>query len=127
MSVVVRNSSGELLLYTTGADMMIYQRLKDGPAMQKLNSITRDHMEKYADVACGNVAEIDRRKDEKPNAIDDLMEEKIEQGLELIGATAIEDKLQEGVPQCLANLTKAGMKVWMLKGDKEETATNISY
>ncbi|RQM14644.1 hypothetical protein DD237_005766 [Peronospora effusa] len=66
----------------------------DGPAMQKLNSITRDHMEKYADVACkldphwfqqwnvrfddaqGNVAEIDRRKDEKPNAIDDLMEEK---------------------------------------------------
>ncbi|CAI5729783.1 unnamed protein product [Peronospora effusa] len=102
MFVVVRNSSGELLLYTTGADMMIYQRLKDGPAMQKLNSITRDHMEKYADDglctlaltikkldphwfqqwnvrfddAQGNVAEIDRRKDEKPNAIDDLMEEK---------------------------------------------------
>ena len=73
-----------------------------------------------------NVAEIDRRKDGKPNAIDDLMEE-IEQGLELIGATAIEDKLQEGVPQCLANLTKAGIKVWMLTGDKEETAINISY
>ncbi|RMX68185.1 hypothetical protein DD238_007664 [Peronospora effusa] len=152
MSVVVRKSSGELLLYTKGADMMIYQRLKDGPAMQKLKNITRDHMEKYADDglrtlalaikkldphwfqqwkvrfddAQGNVAEIDRRKDGKPNAIDDLMEE-IEQGLELVGATAIEDKLQEGVPQCLANLTKAGIKVWMLTGDKEETAINISY
>ncbi|UIZ28466.1 hypothetical protein KXD40_009351 [Peronospora effusa] len=152
MSVVVRKSSGELLLYTKGADMMIYQRLKDGPAMQKLKNITRDQMEKYADDglrtlalaikkldphwfqqwrvrfddAQGNVAEIDRRKHGKPNAIDDLMEE-IEQGLELVGATAIEDKLQEGVPQCLANLTKAGIKVWMLTGDKEETAINISY
>ncbi|EEY63415.1 phospholipid-transporting ATPase, putative [Phytophthora infestans T30-4] len=152
MSVVVRKPSGELLLYTKGADMMIYQRLKDDPAMLKLKNITRDHMEKYADDglrtlalavkklderwfqqwkmrfddAQGNVAEIDRRKDGKPNAIDALMEE-IEEGLELIGATAIEDKLQDGVPQCLANLTRAGIKVWMLTGDKEETAINISY
>ncbi|CAH0514358.1 unnamed protein product [Peronospora belbahrii] len=152
MSVVVRKPNGELLLYTKGADMMIYQRLKDDPAMVKLKNITRDHMEKYADDglrtlalaikkldeswfqqwkkrfddAQGNVAEIDRRKGGKPNAIDDLMEE-MEEGLELIGATAIEDKLQEGVPQCLANLTRAGIKVWMLTGDKEETAINISY
>ena len=49
MSVVVRKPSGELLLYTKGSDMLIYQRLKDGPAMQKLRNITRDHMEKYAD------------------------------------------------------------------------------
>ncbi|KAG3115428.1 Phospholipid-transporting ATPase 3 [Phytophthora idaei] len=152
MSVVVRKPSGELLLYTKGADMMIYQRLKNDPAMLKLKNTTRDHMEKYADDGLrtlalavkklderwfqqwkmrfddvqGNVAEIDRRKDGKPNAIDDLMEE-IEEGLELIGATAIEDKLQDGVPQCLANLTRAGIKVWMLTGDKEETAINISY
>ena len=49
MSVVVRKPSRELLLYTKGSDMLIYQRLKDGPAMQKLRNITRDHMEKYAD------------------------------------------------------------------------------
>ena len=48
MSVVVRKPSGELLLYTKGSDMLIHQRLKDGPAMQKLRNITRDHMEKYA-------------------------------------------------------------------------------
>ncbi|RLN46338.1 hypothetical protein BBJ28_00021417 [Nothophytophthora sp. Chile5] len=152
MSVVVRKPTGELLLYTKGADMMIYQRLKEDPAMQKIKNVTRDHMEKYADdglrtlalavkplderwfqqwkmrfdEAQGSVAEIDRRKDGKPNAIDDLMEE-IEENLELIGATAIEDKLQDGVPQCLANLTRAGIKVWMLTGDKEETAINIAY
>ncbi|GLD94843.1 hypothetical protein PINS_up003468 [Pythium insidiosum] len=78
------------------------------------------------DDAQGNVAEIDKRKDGKPNAIDDLMEE-IEENLELIGATAIEDKLQDGVPKCLEHLTKAGIKVWMLTGDKEETAINIGY
>ena len=51
------------------------------------------------DDVLGNVAEIDRCIDGKPNAIDDLME-KIEQGLELIGATASKDKLHDGVPQC---------------------------
>uniref|UniRef100_K3W6I2 Phospholipid-transporting ATPase n=1 Tax=Globisporangium ultimum (strain ATCC 200006 / CBS 805.95 / DAOM BR144) TaxID=431595 RepID=K3W6I2_GLOUD len=152
MSVVVRRPNGELYLYSKGADMMIYQRLKDDPAMDQLKKVTRDHMEKYADdglrtlalavkkldekwfqkwkikfdEAQGNVAELDRRKDGKPNAIDSLMEE-IEENLELIGATAIEDKLQDGVPKCLAHLTAAGIKVWMLTGDKEETAINIAY
>jgi phospholipid-transporting ATPase len=152
MSVVTRTPEGGLYLYSKGADMMIYQRLKNDPAMVKLKCITRDHMEQFADdglrtlalavkklderwfqswkmrfdEAQGNVAEIERRKDGKPNAIDDLMEE-IEKDLELIGATAIEDKLQDGVPQCLSHLTAAGIKVWMLTGDKEETAINIAY
>jgi phospholipid-transporting ATPase len=70
------------------------------------------------DYVQGNVAEIDHRKDGKPNAIDDLMEE-IEEGLELIVATPIEDKLQDGVPQCLTNLTSAGIKVWMLTATRK--------
>lgn len=43
----------------------------------------------------------------------------------LIGATAIEDKLQEGVPETIANLAKADIKIWVLTGDKQETAINI--
>ena len=48
----------------------------------------------------------------------DRLYEDIETNLKLIGMTAIEDKLQEGVPQCIESLTQAGMKVWMLTGDK---------
>jgi phospholipid-transporting ATPase len=49
----------------------------------------------------------------------------LEQDLELVGATAIEDKLQDGVPNTIHQLTLAGIKVWMLTGDKLETAQNI--
>lgn len=44
-----------------------------------------------------------------------------------MGATAIEDKLQQGVPETITMLIKAGIKVWVLTGDKIETAVNIGY
>jgi phospholipid-transporting ATPase len=43
----------------------------------------------------------------------------------LLGATAIEDKLQKGVPETIFTLLRAGIKVWMLTGDKQETAINV--
>ena len=51
----------------------------------------------------------------------------IEKDLVLIGCTAIEDKLQEGVPSCIETLSRAGIKIWVLTGDKMETAINIAY
>ncbi|NWX94552.1 AT8B2 ATPase, partial [Nothoprocta pentlandii] len=45
----------------------------------------------------------------------------------LLGATAIEDKLQQGVPETIAVLTLANIKIWVLTGDKQETAVNIGY
>lgn len=53
--------------------------------------------------------------------------ERIEFDLELIGATAIEDKLQDGVSEAIDKLRRAGIKMWMLTGDKRETAVNIGY
>lgn len=53
--------------------------------------------------------------------------EMIEQNLELAGATAIEDKLQEGVPETIDKLRRASIKVWMLTGDKRETAIEIAH
>uniref|UniRef100_A0A8D3EET1 Phospholipid-transporting ATPase n=1 Tax=Scophthalmus maximus TaxID=52904 RepID=A0A8D3EET1_SCOMX len=47
--------------------------------------------------------------------------------LNLLGATAIEDKLQEGVPETIAVLSLANIKIWVLTGDKQETAVNIGY
>ena len=43
----------------------------------------------------------------------------------LLGATAIEDKLQDGVPDAIHTLQMAGIKVWVLTGDRQETAINI--
>ena len=51
----------------------------------------------------------------------------IEQGFDLAGATAIEDKLQQGVPETVDKLRRANIKIWMLTGDKRETAINIAH
>lgn len=47
------------------------------------------------------------------------------QNLQLLGATAIEDKLQDKVPETIETLMKADIKIWILTGDKQETAINI--
>jgi magnesium-transporting ATPase (P-type) len=52
--------------------------------------------------------------------------DEIESQLELIGVTAIEDKLQDEVPESIAKMISAGVKVWMITGDKQETAINIA-
>ncbi|KAK8953038.1 Phospholipid-transporting ATPase 1 [Platanthera guangdongensis] len=49
----------------------------------------------------------------------------VECQLNLLGATGIEDKLQEGVPETIESLRQAGIKVWVLTGDKQETAISI--
>lgn len=51
--------------------------------------------------------------------------EELESGLELLGSTAIEDKLQDNVDETIYDIRKAGIQVWVLTGDKVETAINI--
>ncbi len=51
----------------------------------------------------------------------------LEEGMELLGITAIEDRLQDEVPEVIADLAKAGIVLWMLTGDKEETAIQIGH
>mmetsp|Transcript_28576 Transcript_28576/g.27561 ORF Transcript_28576/g.27561 Transcript_28576/m.27561 type:complete len:171 (+) Transcript_28576:1793-2305(+) len=63
----------------------------------------------------------DPDKDQKLNELFDRME----QGLTFVGASAIEDKLQEGVPEAIAKLIEADIRVWVLTGDKQETAIEI--
>lgn len=53
--------------------------------------------------------------------------ELLEQDLDLVGASAVEDKLQDGVPETIEKMRQAGIKVWMLTGDKRETAINIAH
>ncbi|CAO2833067.1 unnamed protein product [Amaranthus hypochondriacus] len=51
----------------------------------------------------------------------------IEKDLTILGASAIEDRLQPGVPEAIESLRNAGIKVWVLTGDKQETAISIGY
>ena len=53
--------------------------------------------------------------------------EEIEVSMEILGSTAIEDKLQIGVPDAISRLAAAKIKIWVLTGDKEETAINIGF
>ena len=78
--------------------------------------------------ACASLDEIRLRDQHLPNKIDALMDE-VEHafgaGLAILGATAIEDRLQDGVPEAVHDLALAGIKIWVLTGDKQETAINI--
>ncbi|KAL3919948.1 MAG: hypothetical protein SGPRY_005444 [Prymnesium sp.] len=76
--------------------------------------------------ARGSATELEKKDREEPNEIDRLMG-LMEQDLVLLGSTAIEDKLQMGVPSAIADMSKAGISVWVLTGDKEETAINIAF
>ena len=51
----------------------------------------------------------------------------VESNLRILGASGIEDKLQQGVPEAIESLRMAGIKVWVLTGDKQETAISIGY
>ena len=55
------------------------------------------------------------------------VEEEIEQKMMLVGSSAIEDKLQENVKETIESFKDTGIKVWVLTGDKVETAINIGY
>ncbi|KAG6444921.1 hypothetical protein O3G_MSEX003645, partial [Manduca sexta] len=142
MSVILRKD-GEIRLYTKGADNVIYDRLKGNQA--EVRSKTQEHLNKFAGEGLRTLAlawrpleergfvEWKRRHQAAALALRDRDEqldaiyEEIETDLLLMGVTAIEDKLQDGVPETIANLSMAGIKIWVLTGDKQETAINIGY
>ncbi|XP_072228680.1 phospholipid-transporting ATPase ID-like [Leuresthes tenuis] len=143
MSVIVCSPEGKLTLYCKGADTIIYERLH--PSCNKLMEDTTGHLNEYAgdglrtlvlaykDLEESYLEEWRQRHHEASTAMEereerlDQLYEEIEKDLILLGATAVEDKLQDGVPQTIEQLAKADIKIWVLTGDKQETAENIGY
>ncbi|ODV86406.1 hypothetical protein CANARDRAFT_196601 [[Candida] arabinofermentans NRRL YB-2248] len=145
MSIVLRGPDGRIIMYTKGADNVIYERL--GPdSDEEILSKTAIHLSEFAQeglrtlcIAQKYINSDDFEKwhakyKEASNSIDDDREEKLEligeeleSGMTLLGGTAIEDRLQEGVPDSISILSKAGIKLWVLTGDKVETAINIGF
>jgi phospholipid-translocating ATPase len=143
MSVIIQKQSGEIVLLCKGADNIIYDRLtREQP---ELEADTLSHLESFAEeglrtlcFAYRNIP-VDEYHSWASRYLDacnslkdrevqvDTVSAEIENGLLLIGATAIEDQLQEGVPECIEVLGRAGIKIWVLTGDKMETAINIGF
>lgn len=154
MSVVVRHPlSKQVVVYTKGADSVIMELLSvassDGTNLEDQQMVIRErtqrHLDEYAKrglrtlcvakkvMSDTEYAEWLRNHFLAETSIDNreelLVESamRLENKLTLLGATGIEDRLQEGVPESIEALHKAGIKIWMLTGDKQETAVNIAY
>ncbi|XP_053340907.1 phospholipid-transporting ATPase VB [Clarias gariepinus] len=154
MSVIVRHpETNEIVMYTKGADSGIMERLQNtfqDKSQQKNESRkiahkTQKDLDMYARdglrtlcFARKVISEQAYRKwstmrQEAMSAIENkeklLMDTTayMENNLTLLGATGIEDRLQENVPETIQALREAGMQVWVLTGDKLETAVNIAY
>jgi phospholipid-translocating ATPase len=144
MSAIIRMPDKKIMLFCKGADSIIYSRLKRGE-QSELRRTTAEHLELFAReglrtlcIAQRELSEEEYRKwniehelaaaaiqdrEDKLEAVSDA----IERELTLLGGTAIEDRLQEGVPDTIALLAEAGIKLWVLTGDKVETAINIGF
>lgn len=145
MSIIVRQlgendqpGAHPILLLCKGADNVIFERL--APGGDELKAETEEQLDSFAHEGLRTLtlayrvvpegeynswveryrnalASVEDREDEIERVSDE-----VERDLLLSGATAIEDKLQDGVPETIADLKKAGIKVWVLTGDKLETA-----
>ncbi|XP_075056216.1 phospholipid-transporting ATPase VA [Mixophyes fleayi] len=153
MSVVVRHPlTDEIVVYTKGADSVILDLLqpcsKDnavGKYQRRIQAKTQNYLNCYAvdglrtlciakrvlskeEYACWLKFHL-QAESSLENREELLFQSavRLETNLHLLGATGIEDRLQEGVPETITRLRKAGIQIWVLTGDKQETAVNIGY
>ncbi|XP_062838289.1 phospholipid-transporting ATPase VD [Anolis carolinensis] len=154
MSVVVKHPIlNRIVVYTKGADSVMMDLLQKEPTgnentdknRKKMQERTQRHLDDYASkglrTLCIAMKILSDEEYEEwlqghflaessiENREELLLEsaERLENNLILLGATGIEDRLQEGVPETIESLRKAGINIWMLTGDKRETAVNIAY
>lgn len=142
MSIILKFPDGRIRLYCKGADTVIYERLSPSSKHKETTQTALDVFANetlrtlclcYKDISAEEFEAWSRRHKEAQVTMNDreaaldAVYEQIENNLMLIGATAIEDKLQDGVPETIAKLAKAEIKIWVLTGDKKETAENIGY
>lgn len=153
MSVVIRHPlTDEINVYTKGADSAVMDLLRPcssdnarGRHQKKIRSKTQNYLNLYAVEGLRTLCIAKRVLSqeeytrwlqghlEAESAVDNREELlfqsaiRLETNLQLLGATGIEDRLQEGVPETIAKLRQAGLQIWVLTGDKQETAVNIAY
>jgi phospholipid-translocating P-type ATPase (flippase) len=139
MSVILRLGS-EIILVTKGADSVI-----EGLLQEPISMAYRDRLKEYSQSGLRTLLVAYKRIDrhafrkwdkeykEAQNITDGNKAEQVlrlqaemETGLKLVGITAVEDCLQDGVPEAIATIKEAGIRLWVLTGDKTETAVDIA-
>lgn len=145
MSIIVQDKNRQIWLYTKGAESHVLPLCTSTNTVENLIDTTQKHIDAFAKEGLRTLA-VARKKLTKEqyqqftkdlldanNSLTDrvrLVEEcqkKIETGLDLLGATAVEDALQDDLKDVLVSLRQAKIKIWVLTGDKIETALNIAY
>ncbi|BFI07575.1 hypothetical protein MPTK1_2g13400 [Marchantia polymorpha subsp. ruderalis] len=153
MSVIIKCPDGTIKLLMKGADTAVLDivapsSLKNLAARSNqddLQTVTLSHLDRYAREGLRTLVVATKDLDQKTvdkwriqynkatSALADRAgllrgaAELVEKNLTLVGATGIEDKLQAGVPETIALLREAGIQVWVLTGDKQETAISIGF
>ncbi|XP_070096118.1 phospholipid-transporting ATPase IH isoform X9 [Equus przewalskii] len=140
MSVIVKSATGEIYLFCKGADSSVFPRVIEGKVDQIRDRVEHNAVEGLRTLCVA----YKRLVQEEYEAICTLLQaaklalqdrekklaeayEQIEKDLILLGATAVEDRLQEKAADTIEALQKAGIKVWVLTGDKMETAAATCY
>ncbi|PHJ18682.1 phospholipid-translocating p-type flippase subfamily protein, partial [Cystoisospora suis] len=144
MSVVIRDRDGRLRLLVKGADSSVLDIAARGQdklkrdltdqlaemASQGLRTLvmgqrylTEKQFQKYRAMLLAAKGETGDRKEEALNAV----LARIEKNIELLGASGIDDKLQDQVAETISDIKQAGVKLWVLTGDKMETAIAIGH
>ncbi|XP_033991200.1 probable phospholipid-transporting ATPase VD isoform X2 [Trematomus bernacchii] len=153
MSVVVRHPlTGQVVVYTKGADSAIMDLTEAPKGADEAQEIyrhireqTQNHLDSYAREGLRTLCIAKKVLEEEEYQVwlkgqlraessiesrEELLMEsalRLETSLTLLGSTGIVDRLQEEVPETIEALQRAGIKVWILTGDKRETAVNIAY
>ena len=144
MSVIVKTPENKYMVYTKGADSMIELLLCNEDKHSELLNKTREYLKLFSIhglrtlmIAYKEISEenykhwSDRYLETKKNVNhteEDLnkLYDEMETNFKLIGSTAIEDELQDNVDVIIDDIMRTGMRVWMLTGDKLDTAKNIA-
>ena len=142
MSVVIKCPDNKIRLYVKGADSVIRDKIS---VNKELLIPNEKHMMTFAkgglrtlQIAYRELGELEyeswnkdfleivSNQNKKPKLLEDLYD-RLERNLYLIGSSGIEDKLQDDVDKTLESLIKAGINIWMLTGDKMDTAISIAF
>lgn len=138
MTVVAQGPSGELKLYIKGADEVVFPLLQEADLREVQEAVDKFAKEGLRTLVLATRT-LDKswfkewakqwktvKSDEDKQEVYNKLVLDIEQGLEFCAITAIEDKLQDGVPETIDLLLRTNIKIWVITGDKEETALEIS-
>lgn len=141
MSIILKEENGDIWIYTKGADAVILPLLQekqdDGTIAQAERAIADMALAGLRTLvfACRRISQeeydqwipIWREATQGGGKPLHSVMEAVERNLLFVGVTGVEDRLQDAVPEAIETLHKANIRLWVLTGDKLETAVNIGY